>query len=120
MILLVSVFAFGQEKTDKDSIATKDIYSIGTGSHYGFVFAHSKAVNNTKGSRPWALEVDLSRQLVNNAAWKDCGCYPRTGLTISYFNLDNKILGHSINVAAYVEPFLSSVPGRIFSNSFLT
>lgn len=108
LILLKSGFIISQENLPKDSVKPKDIYSIGVGSHYGFVFAHSVAVKNTKGSRPWAIEVDLSRQLVNNTAWKDCGCYPRTGLSISYFNLDNKILGHSINVAAYVEPFLST------------
>ena len=108
ILLLQNVFSFGQVSTTHDTISKENIYSIGIGGHYGFVFAHSKDVKNTKGSRPIAIELDLSRQLLNNAAWKDCGCYPRTGLTISYFNLDNKILGHSINVAAYVEPFLST------------
>lgn len=108
VMFLSGAVVTAQHNLDIDSLKVKNILSIGLGSHYGFVFAHSKDVKNTKGSRPWAFEVDISQQLINNTAWKDCGCYPRTGLIISYFNLDNKVLGTSLNTAWYVEPFLST------------
>lgn len=109
LLLLIAGNAFGQHTVAGDTIKPRDIYAAGIGIHYGFVFAHSKAVKNTEGARPWAIETDISRQLLSNKAWAACRCFPRTGLVISYFNFDSKILGHSINAAWYVEPFISTM-----------
>ncbi|HKR06437.1 MAG TPA: acyloxyacyl hydrolase [Bacteroidia bacterium] len=100
-------FSSAQQLLNDTSSRYNDIYSLGAGVHYGFIFAHVKEVENTKGSLPWGIEIDLSRQLINNPVWDECRCYPRTGLVVSYFDLDNSVLGKSINAAWYVEPFLS-------------
>lgn len=83
--------------------------------HYGFVFAHSKDVQNTKGAKPIGIELDLNKQLIRNESWDECRCFPRTGLLISYFDLNNEVLGKSFNAAWYIEPFLST--SRLFNLS---
>jgi hypothetical protein len=98
-----------------DTVVPKSVYSIGIGLHYGFVFAHSKEVQNTKGAKPIAMELDLNKQLIQNESWNECRCFPRTGLLISYFDLDNEVLGKSFNAAWYIEPFFSTT--RIFKIS---
>lgn len=100
-------FSSAQQLLNDTTSRYNNIYGIGAGVHYGFIFAHVKEVKNTEGSLPWGIEIDLNRQLINNPVWDECRCYPRTGLVISYFDLDNRVLGKSINAAWYVEPFLS-------------
>ena len=106
-LFLLPQFIFSQHTLRNDTISPASIYSVGIGAHYGFVFAHSKEVQNTKGSNPWGIELDFNKQLLKNESWEECNCFPRTGFTLSYFNLDNDALGHSINTAMYIEPFLS-------------
>ena len=100
-------FITAQNSISNDMVAPSSIYSVGLGTHYGFVFAHSKEVKNTKGAMPWGIELDFNKQMLRNKSWDNCNCFPRTGLVVSYFNLDNDDLGHSINAAWYIEPFLN-------------
>lgn len=90
-----------------DSIKGNKIYSAALGAHYGFIFAHVEEVKNTRGSLPWGIELDINMRLMNNPAWNECNCYPRSGLNISFFDFDNPVLGNGINASWYIEPFLS-------------
>src|SRR5262245_12741095 len=92
MIIAISLCpesSHSQTSISSDTISPASIYSVGLGVHYGFVFAHSDKVQNTKGSKPWGIELDLNKQLLKNKSWDECWCFPRTGFVISYFNLDN-------------------------------
>ena len=104
LLLLVKAVSFSQS-SESQSIQKPLFFTIGAGMHYGLVFAHSKAVQNTKDSKPRGIEIDLSKRLINNTAWDECRCYPRAGLVVSYFDLNNKILGNAFNAGAYIEPF---------------
>ena len=106
LLICCPVLTFSQGATFADTVSPSSIYSVGIGVHYGFVFAHAEEVQNTKGSKPWGIELDLNKQLLKNESWEACNCFPRTGLVISYFNFDNEILGHSINAGWYIEPLL--------------
>src|SRR5688572_28670940 len=107
-LLLIRHFVQAQLSISSDTIAPSSVYSVGIGTYYGFVSAHSKEVQNTHGAKPWGIELDINKQLLRNDSWDECKCYPRTGFVISYFNFDNKDLGHSINAAWYIEPFLNT------------
>jgi len=72
--------------------------------HYGFIIAHSEAVQNTAGSNPAGVEVELFKQRVDSASWKLCRCYPNRGFSFSYFNFDNEVLGHGFTTAYFLEP----------------
>ena len=72
--------------------------------HYGFIFAHSEAVQNTAGAHPAGVEVDLVRQRTDTAAWDVCHCYPTRGWSFSYFDFDSKILGRGFTTAYLLKP----------------
>jgi len=82
----------------------KRMFSIGAGMQYGSVFAHSPAVQNTKGSHPFGVEAIIGWQRNDAAAWNLCNCFPRTGLLLAYYDYDNNVLGKSVNAAYFLEP----------------
>ncbi|MBK7854556.1 MAG: acyloxyacyl hydrolase [Bacteroidetes bacterium] len=104
---ITSIVSFAQKTADTINVRTNNSMGIGAGLHYGFIFAHTKEVENTDGSKPYGIEVDFFKQLIKNPAWDECRCYPRTGLVLSYFDFDSRILGKGINAGWYVEPFFS-------------
>jgi hypothetical protein len=106
ILLITSVCfypAFAQSDTAEARIK-EEVFSIGLGVQHGFIFAHSEAVQNTKGARPTGVEVTLSWQRTDSAAWNLCNCYPRKGLLVSYYDYDTKILGKSLTAAYFLEP----------------
>lgn len=85
----------------------RSIFSYGATLHKGFIFAHSREVQNTANSYPTGFQIDFNWQLADAKTWNTCYCYPKTGFFIQYFNFDNQILGHAITSAAFIEPFFS-------------
>ncbi|MFO7791067.1 MAG: acyloxyacyl hydrolase [Bacteroidales bacterium] len=77
--------------------------------HYGIkyyngaVFAHTDAVQNTAGSRPWAIELEYSKRHTSSKAWNTCRGYPSTGVLLAYKNYDYDVLGHGVHLAYYVQ-----------------
>ena len=74
------------------------------GVHYGSVFAHSEAVQNTAGANPRGIELSYTRQRRDKGAVDLCNCYPRQGVVVSYFDFDNEILGHGVMAGWMLEP----------------
>src|SRR5215210_807176 len=97
------------------SVKQKDIFSVGLGIQHGFIFAHSEAVQNTKGSHPTGGEVILSWQRNNAAVWNLCNCFPRKGLLLAYYDYDNAILGKSMMAAYFLEPTYKLGKNTFFS-----
>jgi len=91
-------------ETVKRPYKEKSLFSIGAGHQRGFIFAHSQAVQNTKGSHPRGMELMLSWQRNDAASWDLCNCYPRKGLLLAYYDYDNTILGNSFSAAYFLEP----------------
>ena len=96
-----------QESSETGTSGPRFIRYAGVGLHSGFIFAHNKLVQNTKGSFPWGVEADLSRQILKSPVWDECRCFPRSGLVLSYFDFGNVTLGRSFSAGIYIEPFLS-------------
>lgn len=80
------------------------IFSWGAQTHYGSIFAHSEAVENTAGSRPFGIEANAIWQKISQKVWDNCHCTPKTGISLSYYNYDNRYLGHSLNAGYFLEP----------------
>src|SRR5688572_19394413 len=93
----------------------RNILSIGMGAQYGFIFAHSPEVENTKGARPAGLELNLSWQKNDSAIWNLCNCFPRKGIMLAYYDYDNAILGKSYSAAYFLEPVY-----RLWKNTFFS
>jgi hypothetical protein len=77
---------------------------LAAGLHYGSIFAHSEAVQNTAGSHPWGIELQFMKQQVNRKAYNLCRCFPKQSLLASAYSLDNEVLGWSAMAAYLLEP----------------
>jgi hypothetical protein len=81
--------------------------SLGIRGHYGFIIAHSKSIAEISDSNPWGIEADLAWHLMRESIWKYCYCYPRTGISLNYFNFSfPEVLGHSMALYPYIEPYI--------------
>jgi hypothetical protein len=88
---------------------------IGGQVHYGSIFAHSPAVENTANSFPWGIQLEANWQKISKKVWDNCYCYPQVGFLVSYYNYDNTILGKSIQVAYFLEPTFKLTQRTSFS-----
>ena len=105
VLLLFPCFPQDTGYLHKPATSSKtNIFSLGAGGQYGFIFAHSEEVENTKGSYPYGTEILLSWQRNDRKSWNLCNCYPRKGLLLAYYNYDNDVLGSGIVSAYFLEP----------------
>ena len=74
------------------------------GIQHGFIFAHSPAVENTKGAHPTGVEINLGWQKTDSSTWEICNCYPHQDVLIAYYDYDTKILGKGLLLAYFLEP----------------
>jgi hypothetical protein len=81
--------------------------------HTGFVFAHSKDVQNTKGARPKGFELSMTWQKNDKRSWNLCNCFPQHGLMLAYYDFDNAMLGRGLHAAYILEPWY-----KISKNNF--
>lgn len=108
--LLLCVLLFPLHAADahcQDCEKLNNPVSIGIRGHYGFIIPHSKSIAAISNSNPWGIEADLAWQLMRERIWKHCYCYPRTGISLNYFNFSfPEVLGHSVALYPYIEPYI--------------
>jgi len=104
VIHAIGQHVWAQTDSTSDSLNQKAIFSVGLGLHHGFIFAHSPAVENTKGANPTGVELSFAWQRNNADSWNLCRCFPRNGFLIAYYDYDTDILGKSITAAYFLEP----------------
>lgn len=119
-LLLLAGFCWYGACAQEDSSAEisgppKDMFSIGVGVQHGFIFAHSEAVENTRGSHPTGVEAIFSWQRNDSAIWNLCNCFPRKGLLLTYYDYDNRVLGKSATAAYFLEPTYRLTKGSFFA-----
>ncbi len=103
-IFLLNTTAQSDFNYNKQNPSKLNMFSSGLGVQHGFIFAHSQAVQNTKGSRPTGIEIIFSWQRNDASVWALCNCYPRKGVLLTYYDYNNSILGKSITAAYFLEP----------------
>ncbi len=104
---LMCFLFFPNKIFSQDTITQKipnKIFSIGTQTHYGSIFAHSQSVENTAGSNPFAFQADAIWQKISQKTWENCNCYPKTGFSLNYTHYDNAVLGQSLKIGYFLEP----------------
>ncbi len=99
--LLICYRGFAQ--TDSAQVAQ---VAFGLKVHSGAVLVHTQAIKNVEGSKPYGIEVEYSRQGTSDSVWNRWGSYPRSGIALSYFNFNNKILGSAVVASLFIEPHL--------------
>ena len=114
-LLLLNLHATNAAGQDVVEPANK--LSLAIRGHYGFIIPHSEKIAGISDSNPWGIEADLAWHLLKEKVWKHCYCYPRAGFSLDYFNFaDPKVLGHSLALYPYIEPWIR--PQKPFSISF--
>ena len=106
-INVIAVNGTAQDNGSKVVFSTKkteNIFSVGAGVQHGFIFAHSAAVENTKGARPTGIELNFGWQRNDSAVWNLCNCFPKKGLLLSYYDYDAEVLGRSFIASYFLEP----------------
>ena len=93
IFLISSVWVFAQKQTVS-----------GIKLHYGTIFIHTKSVKNVAGAKPYGAEVEFSKEPLDSSSFNKCNCFARNGVALSYFNLDNRILGYTTMVSYFLEP----------------
>ncbi len=91
-----------QKKATLTSVEKNKVY--GGFAHSGFIFVHTKQVENTRGAKPKGIEFEYSTQLNDSATYQHWGFYTRSGYTFSYFDFGTKILGKSLSAGYFIEP----------------
>ena len=95
-LLMVAAMANAQE----DSVQ----HSYGIKLFTGQVYAHTNAVNNVKGAKPFGLELEVATQQTNFKNFNRSSAYVKSGWALAYFNYNNNILGHGIIASRFIEP----------------
>lgn len=73
--------------------------------HYGSMIIHSREIQQIGNANPYGFELTLGRQAWGADAWDACNCYPRTGISLSYWHFDRPaILGNGYFANFFIEP----------------
>lgn len=91
-------------KAQNDTIVPNRHNVVALKLHYGTIVIHTPSVRNLAGSRPFGGELEFSKVDIDSAAFNKCNCFPRYGVALSYFDLDNPIIGHGIMMSYFIEP----------------
>lgn len=106
ILLIILIFTPRLEILAQDLI--KKPFIVGSRFHYGTILPHSDAIRSLANTNPWAVELNINWLNISDKSVKQCDCYSRTGIGITYFNFANpEKLGSSINGTVYFEPLLS-------------
>ena len=112
LLVLQTVHAECQKREE-----LRNPFSLAIRGHYGSIVPHSKAIAEISEANPWGIEADLAWHLMGERIWKQCFCYPRTGLSLGYFNFNlPDVLGYSVFLYPYLEPYIR--PQKKISLSF--
>lgn len=82
----------------------------------GYVLIHSRELRPIKNSYPVGLELDFGRHKTSQKVWNNCNCYPKTGVTVTFWDFDNReVLGYGITSMFYVQPVFGAKNKLSFS-----
>jgi len=78
---------------------------IGGAYHKGFVIVHSRAVRAVEDSYPQGFQIDFGKHKISEKVWNACNCYPRAGVSFTFWDFDNPdVLGYGLSGVYYLQP----------------
>jgi hypothetical protein len=103
--ILLSTMGHGQSLVQIDS---GRLFFISASAHRGTIVVQDENAAYLVQKKTKGLQLDLSVLKNTQRTWDYCNCYSKSGVSLSYVDFGNPVnLGHAINFAAYVEPYLS-------------
>jgi hypothetical protein len=102
LFFIVSVLSASAQKKDVPDSLRQIV--LAARFHSGFIFAHNIYVQNTKGTHPNGFEFEFSHLRSDSAIVTKYKCYPRTGISFTYVDFNQDILGKSYSLSYFLEP----------------
>ena len=82
----------------------------------GYVLIHSRELRPIENSYPIGIELDFGRHKTSQKVWDNCNCYPKTGVSVTFWDFDNReVLGYGITSMYYVQPVFGAKNKLSFS-----
>jgi hypothetical protein len=92
------------------SVTAQSIRQWSLGYTQGSVIAHSKDVENTRGAVPFGVQADYSWRKTDSQSFKKFYGLPQQGISFSFFDFNNQVLGRGVNIAYFMEPTITFGP----------
>jgi hypothetical protein len=84
--------------------------------NYGNIILHSQDLRPIGASYPIGISVDYGKHKSSQKAWDACNCYPRSGVSLSFWDFDNReVLGYGITGMYYIQPVFGAKNRLSFS-----
>jgi len=74
--------------------------------HAATTFKLYKSANDLDVSYPIGMELQYTKQLIDEQSWQQNACYFNSGMGVNYFNYNNALLGQSMAMFYVFEPQL--------------
>jgi len=75
---------------------------IGATWQQGAVIMHTAKIRHFAGTNPSGLELNVQHQTAGKKYWQQLYAYPRLGVSFSYFNYQQPVLGQSFALSPYM------------------
>ena len=104
--LIISFAVLDITTAQQKAVEKHSVLSLGLQADYGFIILHSRTIAPIGESYPWGTGLIIAWHYYNKKSWEFCNCYPRLGLSSTYWNFNKpKILGWGLSELFFVEPF---------------
>ncbi|GEO05357.1 hypothetical protein AAE02nite_30210 [Adhaeribacter aerolatus] len=88
---------------------------LGGALQQGSVMVHTPKIRHFAGTHPRGLELNLQKQTTGNRYWQQLYRYPRIGLSLTYFQYQNPVLGQSLAFSPYLSlPVLQKSKNEVY------
>ena len=96
-----------RSQSETDSLTSVKL--VGLKFHLGSVLIHSRELRPIEDSYPLGVEFNLAWHKISQKAWESCMCYPKLGISLTYWDFDNPdVLGQGVAGLFYIEPVFNT------------
>lgn len=73
--------------------------------NYGNVILHSQELRPIGASYPIGISIDYGKHQSTQKVWNVCNCYPRSGVSLTFWDFDNPdVLGYGFSGMYFIQP----------------
>ncbi len=96
----------GQLQAQDENVGRNHSYTIGGNIFRGFIINHTDAIGHLTIAQPSGFEVYINRNSYGEKYWQQAYNYPDVGVSLSYFNYRNEVLGKAVTALGYMDFYL--------------
>ena len=93
-------FALGQEQKNPGTL------QVSVKGMHGFIFKHTDRVGHLAMSNPQGIQIELVKNTFGEKPWQALHNYPDLGISLSFTDLRNEVLGELITALPFIDFYL--------------